>query len=552
MTEKRENKHYDYDLVIVGAGISGLYTLYKLSKLYPKLKIILLEANERYGGRIYTYKEVIDEKEYIMDLGAGRLGYDHKLIVGLIEELGLSNKIINIENAKTYIEVQNSRIEDKTKMKAQIMEKLYKFLNSSSKLGKNFLQKLYFNELLTKFCGAKFSHKLESIFEYSADLNKLNAYNAINYFKYDYNDAKYFTLNGGIGQIIERLLKAIKGNPGYKSRNIKISNLSNVENISYKNNRFHIKINKIRNISIKSSRTNNISSNYVICALPKDSLEKFDICKPILRDLSKINNINLLRIFEVYNKENGSMWFQNIQKTVTNSNLQFVIPISPDNGLIMSSYSDCNNANFWKSLLSKKGINVVKEKLNAALNQLFSIYNIVVPQSKYIKMYYWEAGVAYWKKNVDSDYLSEKLLNPFPKFYIIGENYSKYQAWAEGALMTAESCIEKLDFKYQRKTRKTRKTLTTIYIKKELKELKGGSSFTLEEVEKHNTINDAWIIIKGKVYDVTSWIPKHPGGPIILQGIGKDATSFFKNYGHPKYVEKTILPKYYIGKLVYL
>ena len=547
MTEKREKK--DYDLVIVGAGISGLYTLYKLSKLYKTLKIILLEANERYGGRIYTYKEVIDDKEYIMDLGAGRLGYDHKLIVGLIKELGLSNKIINIENTKTYIEVHNSKSVDKTKLKDQIMAKLYKFLDSSSKLGKTFLQKIYFNELITKYCGVKFSQKLENMFEYSADLNKLNAYNAINYFKYDYNDAKYFTLNGGIGQIIERLLEKIKGS---NSRTIKIENLSNVENISYKNNRFHIEISDFRNKNVNTSIKKSISSKCVICALPKDSLEKFDICKPLARDLSKINNINLLRIFEVYNKENGSMWFQNIQKTVTNTNLQYVIPISLGNGLIMSSYSDCKNANYWNSLLTNKGINVVKAKLNAALNQLFSIYNIAVPQSKYIKMHYWEAGVAYWKKNVDSDKVSEKLLNPFPRFYIIGENYSRYQAWAEGALMTAELCIEKLAFN---NFRKTRKTLTTKYNKKELKELKGGikgtlASFTLQEVKKHNTINDAWIIIKGKVYDVTSWIPKHPGGKIILQGIGKDASSLFKNYGHPKYVEKTILPKYYIGKLV--
>jgi hypothetical protein len=66
-------------------------------------------------------------------------------------------------------------------------------------------------------------------------------------------------------------------------------------------------------------------------------LEKFDLFKPILRDLNSINSINLLRIFEIYNKTNGEVWFKNIEKTITNSEVQFVIPINPNNGLITLS-----------------------------------------------------------------------------------------------------------------------------------------------------------------------------------------------------------------------
>jgi len=31
-----------------------------------------------------------------------------------------------------------------------------------------------------------------------------------------------------------------------------------------------------------------------------------------------------------------------------------------------------------------------------------------------------------------------------PNFYICGENYSKYQAWCEGALQSSESVLNKL------------------------------------------------------------------------------------------------------------
>ena len=96
-TKKNKHTKKKYDIVIIGSGISGLYTLYKLSKNYPNLKILLLESNKRYGGRIYSYKETIDNKDYIMDFGAGRLGHHHKLIANLLKELNLSKKIITIE-----------------------------------------------------------------------------------------------------------------------------------------------------------------------------------------------------------------------------------------------------------------------------------------------------------------------------------------------------------------------------------------------------------------------------------------------------------------------
>ena len=54
-------------------------------------------------------------------------------------------------------------------------------------------------------------------------------------------------------------------------------------------------------------------------------------------------------------------------------------------------------------------------------------------------------------------------------------------------------------------------------------------SITQEEVAKHSTASDCWMAIEGNVYDVTSFIPNHPGGQAIALGCGKDATALFNS-----------------------
>ncbi len=63
----------------------------------------------------------------------------------------------------------------------------------------------------------------------------------------------------------------------------------------------------------------------------------------------------------------------------------------------------------------------------------------------------------------------------------------------------------------------------------------GGSSYSVEEVAKHNKKDDCWVIIDGKVLDVTSFLPDHPGGEkAILLYAGRDATEEFNMLHDPK------------------
>ena len=76
-----------------------------------------------------------------------------------------------------------------------------------------------------------------------------------------------------------------------------------------------------------------------------------------------------------------------------------------------------------------------------------------------------------------------------------------------------------------------------------------NKEYTFTEINKHNKLDDMWIIIDNKVYDVSNYLLKHPGGhrPLILLA-GQDATDFFikvRKHISPKC--KIALEKCYIG-----
>jgi len=68
---------------------------------------------------------------------------------------------------------------------------------------------------------------------------------------------------------------------------------------------------------------------------------------------------------------------------------------------------------------------------------------------------------------------------------------------------------------------------------------------SVKEVALHNKPNDCWLIMDGKVYDVSNWVEKHQGGEILLSYAGMDATDVF-NVFHAETTNQ-LLKGFYIG-----
>ncbi|KAJ2874340.1 hypothetical protein GGH93_002468 [Coemansia aciculifera] len=75
------------------------------------------------------------------------------------------------------------------------------------------------------------------------------------------------------------------------------------------------------------------------------------------------------------------------------------------------------------------------------------------------------------------------------------------------------------------------------------------TTYTGEQIQQHATREDIWIVVHGKVYDVTKFLDEHPGGEeVILEHAGIDATEAFEDIGHSDDA-RDLLKDYFIGDL---
>lgn len=447
-----------YDYIILGGGIAGLHTIYKLSKLYPNKTMLLLEKTNRFGGRVESVQlHPTNDPGYIIEAGAGRFSQHHPNLQALIKEFGLASKIVSASATPKYYPIrdetehkskeienqnqkQNQEKEENESIFSQTTNLIQELIIGDSKLEKLVLNiilssKLQSREYLQKRNFTSYAKTVVSkdeiefilgAFGYYSELVIMNAYDAIQLMQQLSPTNTFYTLSGGLSQIIDSLVERTQTT--LKLHQEVVSILPNKHTNTYR----------------IQTKTNRFLARTVIGALPKQALEKLSIFQPIRKTLlSKIHCGKLCRIYARFHP-NEEIWFKDLPKITTNNNLRMVIPINVKKGLIMISYSDNKYADFWYRLY-QKGKKPLIEELRKEIRQTTGK---IIPEPMEIHVFYWSCGVGYWGIGANSEEISQKMIQPLtkhPNIYCCGEHFSeKNQQWMEGALETSQKVIDKI------------------------------------------------------------------------------------------------------------
>ena len=471
---------YDYDVIIIGGGISGLVTAYKLAQT-DQSNILLIESTNRLGGRLYT----LHKKEGVqLEMGAGRISSKHEKMMTLLKEL--YEKSDNELYEDVLIKLPSDIKYKLSMMKDINFYSIIKQLQKESKqLSKQTKQKVNLLQVCIDSLGFDASMILKTKLGYDSEFELMNGYHALESFKDDlFSECEYYILKHGFSDIVDRLHKFLT------SKNVVIKLDTEVVDIA--------------NHRVKVHR-NEYTAEHIVCCIPQKELMKFKLYQE--NELfAHVTPVPLLRIYAKYplDKDN-KVWFHNIKRTITDNYIRHVIPIDYEKGIIMISYIDGQYAKMWRNI-TKLGNKELTKRLHKEIKELF---NIDPPDPEYLEHYYWSEGCHMWKPGVDVEEVYTKLLQPNPKqkIYIVNEAFSKHQCWVEGCLNMSYNVLQLIDPNF---------TSTKSEIKggkkKPKKKPKQSKKYKIKEVLSHSN----WIVldIKGKkrIYNVGKWFKKHPGG----------------------------------------
>jgi len=465
-----------YDYVVLGGGIAGLYSAYKILKKIPNAKLLILEKEKTLGGRVYTHHDRFMDVE----AGAGRFHSGQTHIMALIRELGLQSKLVEITSTASYVDETGKRmnsildapndiigvykfVENTNKVKLPspepaLMASLDNFLGKENLPNAGIITKILIasklvsaerlrNQSLLDFAKTVVSKEdvefLKASFGYYSELVIMNAYDALHLIVAHLSPIhQFYVLDGGLSQIIAKLESKIL--KYLHVRILKSRSIGRVRQITWKGEKsFEITCSNVTTL---------YNAKQCICALPKQVVEKIAFFRPLTKSLSQIKCSPLCRIYTKYPviaKKAGKpahQWFHGLPKLTTNNALRMVIPYNEKSGLIMTSYSDNKYAKYWKKLYDTKGIEGVDIELAVLLKKTTGVRHI--PQPIKTEIFYWDCGVGYWGVGANSEKISNQLVQPFgpeTKMFLCGEHYSaKNQQWIEGALDTSNAVLTRM------------------------------------------------------------------------------------------------------------
>lgn len=419
------------DYAIVGGGIAGLYVARELAKRHTHAKISVFEKYRVLGGRILTFHD----KQFQWEEGAGRIHSSHTLTRDLLKEYGLHE--ISISDETGWIKTYGSEL-----VPNPFEDSLRSWLPQVQMLPEEILGTHTLYEILEGIFGTTKAKAFIDPFAYRAEVYTLRADLALRSFTTEMGANQKFSIcKEGLDSLIGALANDCK------SRGVTLHTHHALENLAPEMDGLLTLWFAIGSPSLHDSRSIiTVKAKTVICALHADALRKIPIFKPIPA-LTHVKMEPLHRIYAVFPPgKNGKIWFEDLPKFVTETRLRYFIPVRPDKGIVMISYTDAGDSIVWTNIAS--GMKPIAEQvlgkvLTDECRRLFPTREI--PYPTLVKSHPWTSGATYWTPGFyDPNTLSKETLQPFkdlPNLHICGESFSMRQAWIEGALENSRALL---------------------------------------------------------------------------------------------------------------
>lgn len=398
----------DYDIIIIGAGISGLYAAYKIKKYSPETRYVILESSPKkwIGGRMGSMN--FHGTSVVTGAGIGRKKKD-RLLVQLLNELHIKYGEFPIHH----------NFSDSLRESCNV-KKIFEYIKMKHP-GRS-IQKT-FKEYAISLLG-KAAYSLFVICSGYSDYEKEDSYDVLYHYEFDDNYSDGIGLSISWTKLVDSLVKIIgEKNIITSCKAVKIlQNRDCLEVVSENDQLFHSRkiiiattINSVRNL------------------LPKYAIYKDISAQPFLRLYGKFSktSIPIMQKFVP-------------GYTIVSGPLQKIIPMNPEEGIYMIAYSDNGSAKALKpylenTLSNKRHIEYLLEKALSIPEGDLKLLSILAA--------YWDDGTHYYKP------LSKVFLNreefidaaqhPTDNILVVGEMVGLNQGWVEGALDSVKKGLTK-------------------------------------------------------------------------------------------------------------
>ena len=408
------NTNY-YDIIIVGAGLAGLYSAYNIKKMYPKINLLVLESNKRpyIGGRIGN--DSFYGTDIVVGAGVGRKDTD-KLLIKLLHDLDVDYQPFKV----------NMHYSKLIKNVIDVKQTLYE-LRQEYKKYKN-PPYITFKQFATEHLGtAKYRDFVIST-GYS-DYENEDIYEVLYHYQMDDNSPGWTALNIPWAELVDKLIKHIGTN------NIKTSNkVESIDRILEEPCVFKITASKL-------GKNNIYFSNKVIIATRINTIQKL---LPKYKIYNEIQGQPFLYVYAKFDKKSAEIMQQIVATyTIVPGVLQKMIPFS--NGVYMIAYTDNKKAEYLKPYIENTPKNraFFEKEVEKALDIETNSLKIIA-----IKDFYWPIGTHYYEPLNTQKYKNRSEFirdaqHPQQNLLVVGEAVSRRQGWTEGALESVHAVLNK-------------------------------------------------------------------------------------------------------------